>query len=161
RVPVHQFADGQPPGLAVEDDEDLLVPRQRFTDPFTLQFGPGYDSNRGTDLGGHRLGEQRLAGAGRAPEDHAPGDQLLDAADLLPVVHRVFAGKQVPHLVAQLLLALDVAADVAVEADVRYLQRAAQRRLPQLAVGALWVGRVVLALQRAQQLAQPHGVDAG
>src|SRR5262249_38650899 len=60
----------------------------------------------------------------------------------------------------QSLLDLVVAADVRVETDLRDFERAGQRRLPELAVRLLRVGRVVLPLERAQQLAQSRRVDA-
>ena len=66
---------GRLPGL-VEDLPEILF---AFADPLRSS-APGPDTIviAAPMLGGHRLGEERLAGAGRAPEDHAARDQFFE-----------------------------------------------------------------------------------
>ena len=107
-----------------------------FADPFALQFRPADNGHGGADLAGDGLGEQRLAGAGRTPEDHAARDQLLDRLDLRLVGQLFLAGQHVEDLRPQPFLDLGIAADVLVEADVGHFEGAAQRRLTQLSIGS-------------------------
>ena len=60
--------------------EDLPQVLFALADPLALQFRPADDRDRRADAGGHRLGEVGLAGARRAPEDHAARDQFFEPA---------------------------------------------------------------------------------
>ena len=102
-----------------------------------------------------------LAGARRAPKDHAPRQQFLEPGNVVGVGRLVLELQHVEDFVAQPLLDLGVAADVAVEIDLRHFELADQRRLPQLPIGPLGIGGIILAFERAQQPSQPDRVDAG
>ena len=79
--------------------EDLAEVLLALADPLALQLRPRDDGDGRADRRRHRLGEQRLAGARRPPEDHALGDQLLHPLDLLPVRQLLLAGQHVEDFV--------------------------------------------------------------
>src|SRR5262249_20708969 len=112
--------------------KDLAKILLALADPLALELGPRDDRDCRPDTGRHRLGEERLAGAGRAPEDHAARDQLLDPLDVLLARLRFLEEQDVENLGAEPLLDLLVAAEVVLEVDVRDLERRAEGRLPNL-----------------------------
>ena len=101
--------------------EDLPQTFFALADPAALQLRPGDNGDRRPQRGGHRLGEERLAGAGRAPEDHAARDQLLGPGDLGGVGGLVLVSQYVQDLALQPFLDPAVAANVAAPVDLRHL----------------------------------------
>ena len=114
----------------------------RLADPLALELRAARRSVIAAPIAvGHRLGEERLAGAGRAPEDHAARDQLLDAARSPPRRSAwSLRGEHVEDLAAQPLLHLGVAADVACRGR-RSAPRARRRASPAAAGGRRASGR--------------------
>ncbi|MBS1122075.1 MAG: hypothetical protein H6Q90_4303 [Deltaproteobacteria bacterium] len=132
-----------------------------LADPLALELGARNDRDRGAERGRHRLGEQRLAGAGRAPEDHAARDQALDPRDLFGIRELVLRGEDRENLGGEPLLDRRVAADVGLEVDRGQLDIVGQRRGAQLGERTLRVDGVVLAGDRTEQPAEPDRVDSG
>ena len=107
--------------------EDLPQVLFALADPLRFEFGAGDDLNRRTDCGGNRLREKCLAGAGWPPEDHAARDQFFEPRDIFGRRCGVAFLQYIEDFLAKAFFDFRVAADLAVEVDVRYLHRPVER----------------------------------
>ena len=107
--------------------EELAYIRLRLSEPLCEQLGPLDADEVGLALVGDCLGEQRLAAAWRAVEEHAFGRVHAEELKLVRVLYRIL------HRLLELALDVLEAADV-LPLDVGHLDRVlAQRR---------WVGEL-------------------
>src|SRR5437870_188883 len=94
---------------AVEDLPQVLL---ALPDPTALEFGTADNRDRGADRGRDRFGEERLAGAGRAPEDHAARDQLFEPGDRFGVGCLILEREHFENFAPEAMLDFVIAADV-------------------------------------------------
>ena len=85
--------------------EQVAHPRRADADEHLDELGAGDREERHPGLAGHRLGEQRLAGAGRSDQQHALGHAPAEPAVLLRVLQEL---DDLPQLVLGLVDAGDV-----------------------------------------------------
>jgi hypothetical protein len=137
----------------------------RLAHPLRLELRARDDVDRRVHGGRDGLGEEGLPGAGRAIEDDAAREQVLDLLHVGLGLRLVLGADQIDELLPQALLHRLVAADVLLEVDVGQVDVALDRRLADLSVDLRVLRPAGRGLapqrQRLEDLAAAHRVQAG